>query len=185
MLLISGASGVSPYPVTSGEHFQRYNVWVEPALTAEWVRLMQQYAAAQGRKLDDATIAQGMAWSEPGRVARVSRERAARLVEDGSLRCVWSGRTLTRTNLDIDHCFPWSSWPCSDLWNLVPSNRNVNQNEKRGRLPTDLALRRAKDRIIDWWNAGYIRTDNPLLNRAVHARGLGDAAHSRSQDEQS
>ena len=143
--------------------FQRYNVWVEPALTAEWVRLMQQYAAAQGRKLDDTAIAQGMAWSEPGRVARVSRERAARLVEDGSLRCVWSGRTLTRTNLDIDHCFPWSSWPCSDLWNLVPSNRNVNQREKRDRLPTDFALRRAKDRIIDWWNAGYIRTDDRLL----------------------
>ena len=143
--------------------FQRYNVWIEPALMSEWVRLMHQYAATQGKKLDDAAIAQSLAWSEPGRVAKISRECATRLVEEGSLRCVWSGRRLNRSNLDIDHCFPWSTWPCSDLWNLVPSSRNVNQREKRDKLPADLVLRRAKDRIIDWWDAGYVRTDDRLL----------------------
>ena len=143
--------------------FQRYNVWIEPALVAEWARLMHQYAATQGRKLDDAAIAQSVAWSEPGRAAKVSRERAAKLVEEGSLRCVWSDRRLNRMNLDIDHCFPWSTWPCSDLWNLVPSSRNVNQREKRDKLPADLVLRRAKERIIGWWDAGYVRTDDRLL----------------------
>lgn len=130
---------------------------------AEWARLMHQYAATQGRKLDDAAIAQSVAWSEPGRAAKVSRERAARLAEEGSLRCVWSDRRLNRKNLDIDHCFPWSTWPCSDLWNLVPSSRNVNQREKRDKLPADLVLRRAKERIIGWWDAGYVRTDDRLL----------------------
>ena len=143
--------------------FQRYNVWIEPALMAEWARLMHRYAEAQGRRLDDAAVAQGMSWSEPGRVAKISRERAEKLVEEGSLRCVWSGRKLNRANVDIDHCFPWSTWPCSDLWNLVPSSRVVNQREKRDKLPADLVLRRAKDRIIDWWDAGYVRTDDRLL----------------------
>ena len=143
--------------------FQRYNVWIEPALVTEWMRLMHQYADTQERKLDETAIGQAMAWSEPGRVARISRDRAEKLVEEGSLRCVWSDRRLTRDNLDIDHCFPWSSWPCSDLWNLVPASRTVNQNEKGGQLPADLVLRRAKDRIIEWWDAGYVRTDNRRL----------------------
>ena len=143
--------------------FQRYNVWIEPALVAEWARLMHRYAATQGKELDEAEVSRGMAWTEPGRVARLPRERAVKLIEQGSLRCVWSDRRLDRANLDIDHCFPWSTWPCSDLWNLVPASRNVNQHEKRDRLPTDLVLRRAKDRIIDWWDIGYVRTGDRLL----------------------
>ena len=143
--------------------FQRYNVWIEPALLAEWIRMMNDYARKQGRKLDEAAVMQGMVWSEPGRAVDVSRGRAVRLLDEGSLRCVWSGSPLTKETLDIDHCFPWSAWPCGDLWNLMPASRDVNQRQKRDKLPADLALRRAKDRIVDWWHVGYVRTDNRLL----------------------
>ena len=143
--------------------FQRYNVWIEPALVAEWIRMMSDYAKKQGRQLDEAAVTQGMAWSEPGRAVDVSRGRAVQLLDQGSLYCVWSGNPLTRATLDIDHCFPWSAWPCGDLWNLLPASCNVNRRQKRGKLPADLALRRAKDRIIDWWDAGYVRTDSRLL----------------------
>ena len=143
--------------------FQRYNVWIEPAIVAEWKRLMNLYAWRQGRKLDDAAVLQGMAWSEPGRAVRVPRERAVRLIEQRPLYCVWSGRRLTRESLDIDHCFPWSSWPCSDLWNLLPASRRVNQQEKGDRLPADPVLRRAKDRIVDWWGTGYVSAADRLL----------------------
>ena len=143
--------------------FQRHNVWIEPAIVAEWKRLMNQYAWRQGRKLEESVILQGMAWSEPGRAVRVPRERAVHLLHDGPLYCVWSGRRLTRDSLDIDHCFPWGSWPCSDLWNLLPASRKVNQQEKGDRLPADLVLRRAKDRIVEWWRAGYLSADDRLL----------------------
>ena len=143
--------------------FQRYNVWIEPALVAEWMRMMNDYARKQGRKLDEAAVTQGMVWSEPGRAVDVSRGRALRLLDQGTLRCVWSGNPLTRTTLDIDHCFPWSAWPCGDLWNLLPASRNINQRQKRDKLPADRALRRAKDRIIDWWDAGYVRADDRPL----------------------
>ena len=76
---------------------------------------------------------------------------------------MWSGNPLTKATLNIDHCFPWSAWPCGDLWNLLPASCNVNQRQKRSKLPADLALRRAKDRIIDWWDAGYVRTGDRLL----------------------
>ena len=142
---------------------QRYNVWIEPALIAEWMRLMHRYAANQGRKLDDSTVSKGMGWSEPERAVDVSRGRAVRLLEQGPLHCVWSGSRLAKTSLDIDHCFPWSAWPCGDLWNLLPAKRDVNQRQKRDKLPTDGVLRRAKDRIIEWWAAGYVRADDRLL----------------------
>ena len=143
--------------------FQRHNVWIEPAIVTEWKRLMSQYAWRQGRKLEEAVVLQGMAWSEPGRAVRVPRERAVHLLDDGPLYCVWSGRRLTRDSLDIDHCFPWTSWPCSDLWNLLPASRKVNQQEKGDRLPADLVLRRAKDRIVEWWHAGYVSAADRLL----------------------
>ena len=104
-----------------------------------------------------------MTWSEPVRAARIPSKQALRVIDQGPLYCVWSGRRLRKTNLDIDHCFPWSAWPCSDLWNLLPAHRMVNQNEKKDRLPTDFLLREAKDRIMNWWDTGYIRSDNRVL----------------------
>ena len=143
--------------------FQRYNVWIEPALVTEWKRLIHQYAHRQGRQIEDAALTQVMIWSEPVRAARIPNKQALRVIDQDPLYCVWSGRRLRKTNLDIDHCFPWSAWPCSDLWNLLPAHRMVNQNEKKDRLPTDFLLREAKDRIMNWWDTGYIRSDNRVL----------------------
>ena len=104
-----------------------------------------------------------MTWSEPVRAARIPSKQALRVIDQGPLYCVWSGRRLKKTNLDIGHCFPWSAWPCSDLWNLLPVHRDVNQRMKRERLPTDFVLTQAKDRIMGWWDTGYIRSDNRVL----------------------
>jgi len=39
---------------------------------------------------------------------------------------VWSAKTLNR-KYDIDHSMPFARWPNNDLWNLVPSNSQVNK----------------------------------------------------------
>src|SRR5690606_26531658 len=107
-----------PYLTTFGEMLvpthlwralQRFAVWIEPSLIAEWIRLMRLYAERQGRALEEARLATAMTWVEPTRDVRIARERAARLLESGSLRCVWSGKPLSPANLDIDHCFPWAA----------------------------------------------------------------------------
>jgi hypothetical protein len=46
---------------------QRFDVWIEPALIAEWSRLMNGYAARQGRTISEDKIATAMTWSEPNR----------------------------------------------------------------------------------------------------------------------
>jgi SAM-dependent methyltransferase len=142
---------------------QRFDVWIEPALIAEWSRLMKGYAMRQGRKISDTKIATAMTWSEPSHDVRIAREQAVRLIDSSKLHCVWTGRALSAESLDIDHCFPWAAWPCNDLWNLLPAHRNVNQNQKRDKLPGVNLLRSAQNRIQDWWDKGYLSADNQVL----------------------
>lgn len=143
---------------------RRFDVWIEPALIAEWGHLMKRYAERQGRQITDGDIARAMRWSEPSRDVRIARERAERLCAEEVLFCVWSGKRLSRNGMDIDHCLPWSVWSCGDLWNLMPSHRNVNQREKRNRLPGNDILKAAQDRILGWWNYAY-QDDRALEKR--------------------
>ena len=143
---------------------QRFAAWIEPALMSEWARLMQGYATGQGRQLDVGTIAAAMTWADPSRDVALPRGRALALLNGGhALHCVWSGKRLSAGSLDVDHCLPWSAWPCGDLWNLVPADRQVNQHGKRDRLPSADALRAAADPIGAWWSAAYLRNDDVVL----------------------
>ena len=152
---------------------QRFAAWIEPALIAEWTRLMTSYAERQQRPVATARIDHALAWGDRRDVG-VARERAEDLLVAGSLHCVWSGRRLSTDTLDIDHCFPWTVWPCGDLWNLMPTHRIVNQREKRDGLPAAPLLRAAHDRILDWWNAAY----RPGADRPLAARFALEAAAS-------
>ena len=142
---------------------QRYAAWIEPAVVAEWQRLTKRYGTKQGRSIDVVRLAATMTWSDPIRDVRLPRERAHELLPERRLFCVWSGKRLSAANLDIDHCFPWAAWPCGDLWNLMPAHRQVNQREKRDRLPADTLLRTAQERIVDWWHTAYRETAQSAL----------------------
>ena len=143
---------------------QRFAVWVEPSLIAEWTRLMRGYAARQGRILEEGRICAAMTWSDPVRDVSRPREIALRLIASGEdVRCIWSGRRLEPATLDVDHCFPWTAWPCGDLWNLLPAHRRVNQHEKRDRLPSENALHRARAALIAWWVSAYFASGDAAL----------------------
>ncbi len=149
-------------PIAVWRCLTRFDVWIEPALVAEWTRLMHAYATTQRRKLSETDLARALAWHEPERAVRYSRERANALAREKSLYCVWTGRRLQEggAGFDIDHCFPWSVWPCDALWNLMPAHPDVNRRLKRDRVPADSLMMRARDRIATWWNAAYRRVDD-------------------------
>jgi hypothetical protein len=84
------------------------------------------------------------------------RKIALSLVGSRDIRCIWTDSLLNTSTLDIDHMFPWAAWPCGDLWNLLPTDRRVNQRLKRNRLPSAAVLSRAEGRIIDWWQQAYL-----------------------------
>ncbi|MBF0326654.1 MAG: hypothetical protein HQL42_16495 [Alphaproteobacteria bacterium] len=134
---------------------------------------MNRYADGQGRVLDPGTVARAMEWAEPAREVGFARRIALGLLEAGPLHCVWTGTRLSVRSLDVDHCMPWSAWPCEDLWNLMPADRSVNQRLKRDRLPSAGALAAARDGIVAWWEAAYVRR-----NAAVSSRFFAEACSS-------
>jgi len=141
--------------------FQRFNVWIDPTLTSEWARMMMGYAKQQGRTLDLADIHLALEWSDPARDVVAARQRAVELIQSSqSIHCVWTGKKITLDRLDMDHCIPWSAWPCGDLWNLMPADRQVNQTMKREKLPSAERIHQAKDRILEWWELGYESVDS-------------------------
>ena len=150
------AFGTLSVPLHLWRAMQRYAVWIEPALIEEWLALTHRYAERQERKIDESAVRNAMQWREPKRDVEDVRRRALELLDQRRpLRCVWTGKPLRANDLDIDHCFPWSAWPCGDLWNLLPAKRHINQRQKRDLLPDDQTLRRAEDHIVEWWEAAY------------------------------
>jgi SAM-dependent methyltransferase len=136
------------------------NVWIEPVLLGEWIALMQQYALRQGRTLAYDAARHALAWLDPVHDTRLARERAVALIEAGSpVRCVWSNQLLTPKTLDVDHCFPFAAWPCSDLWNLLPSSRHVNQRQKRDKLVTPDRMLAAHSEMRDWWSMAWTKSN--------------------------
>jgi hypothetical protein len=143
----------------------RLNVWIEPALVAEWIRIMKDYLDGQGRQIDERVLYRATRWADPERDVRIARELALELLKHSRLYCVWTEKKLTRDSLDIDHCFPWSAWPCGDLWNLIPADRSVNQRLKSGLLPSGGRLAKAREMILNWWDTGYLENANELIGK--------------------
>ena len=138
---------------------QQLTVWIEPAIMAEWEWQIKRYAKAQGRPVDNRRLATAMIWADPQRDVGAAKKRALDLMRSQTLHCVWSGKRLKVESIDIDHCFPWSVWPCSDLWNLMPTDRRVNQNEKRAQLPSGTHMKSAQQGILHWWHDAYTQED--------------------------
>jgi hypothetical protein len=129
----------------------RYAAWIDPALLNEWTGLMQSYEGDRPRTYDEHLGL--LRWLNPEHDTRLVRDLATRLRgQNGTLHCIWTGRLL-REGFAVDHCLPFAAWPCNDLWNLFPADPSVNQRKAAG-LPSAECLLRAKDRILDWWQAG-------------------------------
>lgn len=158
--------GTFRMPVNIWQALTRLNAWVEPALVAEWIRLMQRYLAGQGRAIAEDVIRSALAWLDPIRDTQEARQIAASLLQSGEdLQCVWTARRLGRDSFDIDHCLPFSAWPCADLWNLMPAASRVNRHDKVDRLVSASLLDAARDRIAAWWDRAYLRWSEVLAER--------------------
>lgn len=71
------------------------------------------------------------------------------LKKQGSIHCVWTGKLLSR--FDIDHIIPFSVWKNNDLWNLLPSDPKTN-SVKRDKIPSPALIKKQKDHILEYWN---------------------------------
>lgn len=138
----------------------RFSSWIDPMLVGEWTRLTKVYADRMGLGLSPGEVEVALAWVEPVRSTSLGRDVVRRLIDQGSdVRCVWTAERLRTRSYDVDHCLPWSVWPCGDLWNLVPTQPRINRHDKRDRLPSAAAIAAARNGIIEWWEMAYLADD--------------------------
>ncbi|TMM47026.1 class I SAM-dependent methyltransferase [Colwellia ponticola] len=140
--------------------FNRYACWIEPVLVNEWVKTMASYAgnAEYAAPENQYFLYQALNWEEPKRSTTDVRKRFEQLKKQLSpqeqIRCVWSKKSL-KQHYAIDHSMPFSRWPNNDLWNLLPTDSQIN-NQKSDRLPTEKKLKQAKERIQHWWQVAWL-----------------------------
>lgn len=176
------AYGTTRVPLAIWRAFCRMSAWIEPMLLAEWIRLTQGYAERAGRVVTTDEAQRALRWLEPERDTAFVRGLAlGRLHAGRPISCVWSGRPLGEA-LDIDHCLPWSAWPCGDLWNLLPATPAINQRQKRDRLVTADALAAARPRILTWWQETYLANPALALRFTEEARSSLPLPHDRTPD---
>lgn len=157
-----GTMGV-PGPVW--RTLQRLGAWIEPVLIGEWARLIQGFGLRMGRAVAPGEAEAALQWLDPARDTLLARDVAKRLAARGEpVRCVWTDVRLRPESLDIDHCLPWTAWPCGDLWNLFPASPAVNRNGKRDRLPSAKLLQTSRRSLQHWWRQAW-EPDPALASR--------------------
>jgi len=53
---------------------------------------------------------------------------------NGSIKCIYTGKTLCKKEYDLDHFVPWSFVSHNLLWNLLPADSSINSS-KSNNLP--------------------------------------------------
>lgn len=56
------------------------------------------------------------------------------MITSGPVRDIYTDELLTTTDLSIDHFIPWSYVASDELWNLIPTAKNIN-SRKSNNLP--------------------------------------------------
>ena len=51
-----------------------------------------------------------------------------------NIKCIYTGKILTKDDFDLDHFIPWSFVSHNQLWNLIPVDGNINSS-KSNKLP--------------------------------------------------
>jgi len=149
--------------------FNRYACWIEPVLVSEWVKTMANYTGNSQYKSPENQyhLYQALNWLEPKRTTVEVRSRFEQLKKKQPnselMQCVWSAKSLKKS-YDIDHSMPFARWPNNDLWNLLPTDSEIN-NQKSDRLPTEHKLNASKARIKNWWQEAWLQNTDESQQR--------------------
>jgi hypothetical protein len=147
--------GTFVIPARLWQTLGQYACWLEPAILNEWARLMMGYELRYDRSVYDKALE----WDEGVRDTGLVRSRVDRLLTEGrNLQCVWTDVKLKSPSFQIDHCFPWSRWFNNDLWNLLPTSNSAN-SMKGDKLPSAALMNESRNRILDWWEDAYVRSE--------------------------
>jgi len=95
------------------------------------------------------------------------------------LKCIWTGKSYSLNQIDIDHIISYSIWGNNDLWNLLPANKKVNQQQKKAKIPTPELLEKCKENIFEYWN--LYNQEDELFRNQIETSLSGDIKLSSDQ----
>ena len=148
------ALGTFYVPKHIWDSLTRFSVWIEPALVNEWAALMASYAPNKQKAFNRSDYLVALDWKDDTRTTTRVRQRINTLLAEDKVHCCWTGRPIKPNRYAVDHAFPFARWPNNDLWNLLPSQTQVNL-EKLDRLPSRERLSTARELILTWWQQGW------------------------------
>ncbi|MDR9500021.1 MAG: class I SAM-dependent methyltransferase [Hydrogenovibrio sp.] len=150
-----------------------YACWIEPVTLNEWVTVMAGYQNNQA--FSKQTMFDQLQWLDPERSTRLVRQRVQALQPQQAIHCAWSHQLLHKA-FEVDHCLPFSRWPNNDLWNLLPTTRQIN-NQKRDRIPSHQHFQNSKETILQWWSDAWtvepMQADRFFAEARFSLPGLG------------
>ena len=156
-------------PKTIWDAMAQFSVWIEPALLNEWVSQMEKYSANESKAFTRQDYFEALRWDNPQRNTTKVRQRIDALLTQQQVNCVWSGKNLNRAGqYAVDHAIPFARWPNNDLWNLLPSNSQINLN-KSDKLPSALKLNGCRAEIIHWWQSAWQGDGAEFFTQATFA----------------
>jgi len=157
--------------VMSAEIWREFSLlghWIRDAVILRWAELTERFGHRQAIRSADI-LPLLLARPEPERATQVARQV---FVDHHVERCAWSDRRLAHT-FCVDHVIPFSLWGSNDLWNLLPTHPQVN-NDKSDRLPSRQLLKDRQPHILTSWRllrdampAAFDRQAGHLLGRSV------------------
>lgn len=118
------------------ESFKFYSLYIEALCLHEWA-LFVEASDRDGSGTDRGMVYQALT-DRPDSRRPLTWERnqlELLMLEEGGLRCFWTGKLLDASSYDVDHIIPVSTYPINELWNLVPANSEYNRFTKRDRMP--------------------------------------------------
>ena len=142
-------------PVAIWQTMTRFSTQIESLIVKGWSEKIANFAGKQNPQVDLSVLMRIMRWHQPSRDTKQACRRVRDLMKNERVHCVWTGKRLKDGTFDVDHCMPWTAWPCEDLWNLMPTHPSINKNVIRHRLPAAETLERSHDLILDWWDRAW------------------------------
>ncbi len=153
--------------------FSRFACWIEPVIVSEWTQTMRSYQGNTSKTIHE--INDALQWLDSKRTTVDVRKRFDELnTINTPQHCVWTHRKLAnhanqKSNVQIDHCFPFARWPNNDLWNLLPTDAKAN-GEKSDRLPTAKRMKYAKEPISNWWQSAWLDDNQNVIEQSNMTR---------------
>jgi hypothetical protein len=154
-------------PATLWEAFHRLSLYVEALCLHEWCLFTEGVTQQQGNEVSRGQV-YTLLTARPDNRRPLSWERNQvdiLLHEQVSFTCPWTLKRLAcPQDYDLDHLLPLAVYPVNELWNLLPVDRDFNQQVKRDKVPNAGRLAAAEP----WLAAAYgTYLQAPALQRAV------------------